>query len=573
MKNFFLIAFCFAIALSACKKEINDCEDVVCQNGGQCNDGSCDCPTGFSGVFCENKTNNNNDSSAYRLGWGGDDDPTQIPVSVDVSDQFGSGQVPAAYDLTEHFPPIGDQGQFGTCVSWAVGYNYKTALEAMSNNWGASQLSQASNQLSPKYLFLKIDDQLKSPNCEGTNFEPALNVVLNDGIATVQTVPYQNLNGCHQSNIQSSWNSEASGHKISNYRRISQDVNTIKNYIADNVPVILGARLGDNFMNWNNDQVISSHSGFNNVGIHAYHAMVIVGYDDSKGSSGAFRVVNSWGDTWGDIGFIWIDYNFLINDFCFGQNLYVAADGSGDNPPNVNPNASGVDLAAWAFQDYSTDGGTGPNREIEYNIYNIGSQAASASSDWSMYYIYYNAYDANDYGFLFYNKFNTTIQQNTFNCNGSDCVINGDIPGGGDMASLIFNTSSIFQGYQVPNTLNGAYYLLIYADISNVFEEPNEQNNLFYTTSHYPAIFSNGVHVGKTGKRGMSGFSFPGNKPGLSEKRSSEFNSAVSKVNPNAYSPVEIKKMLLRDKQNGRFDQRLQAYKNSGARSQIRTGN
>jgi hypothetical protein len=35
------------------------------------------------------------------------------------------------------------------------------------------------------------------------------------------------------------------------------------------------------------------------------HAMVIVAYDDSKG---AFKVINSWGKSWGDGGFGWISY-------------------------------------------------------------------------------------------------------------------------------------------------------------------------------------------------------------------------------------------------------------------------
>ena len=46
---------------------------------------------------------------------------------------------------------------------------------------------------------------------------------------------------------------------------------------------------------------------------HAYHAMALSGYDDSKN---AFRVRNSWGEEWGDNGSIWVDYEFFINEFC-----------------------------------------------------------------------------------------------------------------------------------------------------------------------------------------------------------------------------------------------------------------
>lgn len=546
MKKLLLLPLCVALFFSACKKDDSDIDD------------------------------NDDNQSDLPLGWTGSDNPQEIPVSVNSSDFFGNNQLPSAYDLTQHFPPIGDQGRFGTCVSWAVGYNYKTALEAMTNGWGASDLAQTNKQLSPKDLFIAIDDNLKSPNCEGTNFEPALNVVLNRGVATLQTVPYTNLNGCSQANLQSSWASDAANHKISNYRRIAQDINTVKTYIADNVPVILGARLGDNFMSWNNDQVISSHSGFDNVGIHAYHAMVIVGYDDSKGSNGAFRVVNSWGDFWGDAGSIWIDYNFLINDFCFGQNLYVATNGTSDNtPPDVNPNVNGsVDLATWVFSDNSNAVNTGfPNsRVINYNVYNIGDETARATSDWSMYYIYYNAYNANDYGFLFYNEFNTSITQNTYDCNGSNCIFNLDMPSGTDLAGIVFNDQSLNQFYEVPQTVNGYYYLMLYADASDAIGELNEQNNYFYTTNQYPAFFQGGV--AKNGGGGYSDHKFENPiSPGGNAIKDSEFNSAVSKVNPNAYSVAEIKQMILRDKKSGRFDQKLQAFKNRRAESRIEKGN
>ena len=45
------------------------------------------------------------------------------------------------------------------------------------------------------------------------------------------------------------------------------------------------------------------------------HAMVIVGYDDNlayTGGTGAFKVLNSWGTTWGANGFFWLTYNWWL---------------------------------------------------------------------------------------------------------------------------------------------------------------------------------------------------------------------------------------------------------------------
>lgn len=42
------------------------------------------------------------------------------------------------------------------------------------------------------------------------------------------------------------------------------------------------------------------------------HDIILVGWDDSKGSKGAWKLRNSWGTSWGDDGYCWIGYG--VND-------------------------------------------------------------------------------------------------------------------------------------------------------------------------------------------------------------------------------------------------------------------
>ena len=42
--------------------------------------------------------------------------------------------------------------------------------------------------------------------------------------------------------------------------------------------------------------------------LHGRHAVSIIGYDDKKQ---AFRMVNSWGENWGDHGFLWLAEGFV----------------------------------------------------------------------------------------------------------------------------------------------------------------------------------------------------------------------------------------------------------------------
>lgn len=215
--------------------------------------------------------------------------------------------------MLEHFfPPIGDQGDKGTCVVWAVGYNLKTALNAIDGHWDSSQLAMPSNQTSPRDLWYSIPGDQKGANCSGTGFEPAFNTLKSRGAASMDIVPYQNMKNCSGSGLGDTSNRIVSYYQVVNYGKLP-NVGQLKSYIADTIPLVIGARLGDRFMRWKNGNVISRDT-YNYTGMHAYHAMVIVGYDDGRH---AFRLRNSWGENWGDRGSIWVDYNFFCNEMCY----------------------------------------------------------------------------------------------------------------------------------------------------------------------------------------------------------------------------------------------------------------
>lgn len=57
MKKFLqvILISCIAATISSCNQQ-DDCDDVNCQNGGECVSGECDCPEGFTGPNCEIST-------------------------------------------------------------------------------------------------------------------------------------------------------------------------------------------------------------------------------------------------------------------------------------------------------------------------------------------------------------------------------------------------------------------------------------------------------------------------------------------------------------------------------------
>ena len=439
----------------------------------------------------------------------------------------------------------------------------------MDRGLSTADLASAANQLSPKDLFTAIPDANKGTDCKtGTNFTDALDVLLNRGVATQASVPYDLNAGCSQSNSQSSWTAEAANHKIKNYRKIDVSIASFKTELANNQPIVIGAELSDNFSQWNNDGVLSSNTTYDHVGIHARHALICAGYDDAKGPNGAFKVINSWGTTWGDQGYIWIDQNFMVNSFIFGGNAYIATNLKSNGAPTPDPVQNGnADLAAWVNFDNPVSGTT---RTIDFNIYNIGTQTVSAATGWAVYYIMYDAYNANNYTVLFKDEANQSAT--SISCSQvmgvNTCTYNADLAGGATLGATLFGgTSSIQNTYDIPVTANGSYYLLIYADPLNVVTENDKANNLFYTTPQYPVTVLNGV-VTKTDEITLSNFTFNNAMSAtLDVLKKNSFHTAITDKNKNAYAPDEIKEFFKQEIRNGNYKNKMAPSANAGGMS------
>lgn len=521
------------------------------------------------------------------LGWAGREDLSDVPVAT----TFGlltANSLPTSIDLSPYLPPIGDQGSYGTCVAWAAGYYAKTAIEGISKGYTASHLSNPQYQISPRDLFTSLPDNQKGDNCSGTSFIAALDMMQQRGVATLSTAPYTSLGSCQKSSASASWETDAAKHKIKTYRTIEATVYSIKQQLASKIPVLLGAILSDNFMTWNSDNILSANTTYKQVGQHAGHALTIIGYDDSKGPNGAFKVVNSWGASWGSKGFIWIDYNFLVNTFAGdagnGEKFLMVMSESAEKPtddPTPQPSAGGVDLVAWVNEDYSiyAQTGTAVDRTLNFNIYNDGSKEAQPRTPWTAYYIYYNARNVNDYGVLFQHTYTTqNLDANQTNCNGGNCQLNVSIPAGDDLSNVLFGNSE--EGaeisYRIPSNLNGSYYLVLVVDGDNTFGEDDEENNYFYTTDR-PIKFRNGYAARQayTSQRHVEGaFSF---RNPLTIKSSETlrrpFNSAINAEHRNAYSTLEISRFIRQQKKSGAFAQKVQAYQRQKTTSSIHAPN
>lgn len=78
-----------AITYTSCSKD--DCEDVICSNGGTCVDGTCACPTGYEGTTCQTESRA---KFARTTAWNATDNPPSgNPLTYTCIITNGAGSV------------------------------------------------------------------------------------------------------------------------------------------------------------------------------------------------------------------------------------------------------------------------------------------------------------------------------------------------------------------------------------------------------------------------------------------------------------------------------------------------
>ncbi len=133
-------------------------------------------------------------------------------------------------------------------------------------------------------------------------------------------------------------------------------VDAVKWAIMTYGPVCAGVYASMGFMSY--------HSGVfedANTGIEVNHAILLVGWDDSLGTNGAWLLRNSWGSNWGDGGYMWIGYGTSSVGYAA---CFVEYPGNGTaQPPVISRQPQGGYVpVGWFHTFYIEATGTGALR-------------------------------------------------------------------------------------------------------------------------------------------------------------------------------------------------------------------
>jgi hypothetical protein len=219
--------------------------------------------------------------------------PTPSTVTLPSYFNLADTALMAQYGWPQLVPPIGNQGQQGSCVAWGVGYAMSSFLSAIS---GASSPTSPGGAASPADLYAKLLALEGNPCGNGTLVADALNILIVEGVASLAEVPYSDM-GC---SVPTSFNAfSVDGYSVLD----PTDTNALKQYLYSFSVIPLAIVVYPDFERIAGPVVYTPSDTSCSLG---GHCVALVGWDDSRN---AFRIMNSWGTSWGDNGFAWIAYD------------------------------------------------------------------------------------------------------------------------------------------------------------------------------------------------------------------------------------------------------------------------
>ncbi|MEV1286634.1 IPT/TIG domain-containing protein [Micromonospora sp. NPDC049679] len=211
---------------------------------------------------------------------------------------YASSTLPASVDLRQYAPPVGDQGQVGSCVAWTIAHSIMGYYATRTGGVGAPY--------APLFLYMRTVAAGGAPNA-GLVPDHALANAQSGGVDTQDnyfqgTVGWQTPPTAQQI-------ANAANYKVTGWTRLWVGGNqgagaqtAIQQAIASGSPVAIGFPVFKDFMSLRSHSLYSTTSGSSLGG----HMVTAFGYD----AQGVF-LRNQWGTGWGNSGDAKVSWSFV----------------------------------------------------------------------------------------------------------------------------------------------------------------------------------------------------------------------------------------------------------------------
>ena len=160
----------------------------------------------------------------------------------------------------------------------------------------------------------------------------------------------------------------AAGFRINYFRQVPTDVDTIKSFLNENIPVVVILSIGSGFTELGEGQVYDTAESAAGMA----HAVLVVGYDDDLA---AIKIMNTWGNDWADGGFGFIAYDIWatvdLEAYVVGNKLNTGETGAAETVfGKFHRSAQGADDSEGVINPLlDTDGDCYPDTlEAEFGL-------------------------------------------------------------------------------------------------------------------------------------------------------------------------------------------------------------
>ena len=238
--------------------------------------------------------------SVYNVGGWIPDRPDQRDVKF--KPELKALAIPASYSMRSSMPPVYDQGNLGSCTA---------QMGAAALQFTEKELVPGKTRPVPSRLFLYYVTRLLQGTQDydsGASIRGVFKALAKFGYCNeklwkydISTFASPPANEVYES---------AQAHRLGMlmYSSVRQTANDVRAALAQNNPVGFGFSVYDSFFNVKKDGVVPMPGRRESV--QGGHAVLIVGYDDVKQH---FIVRNSWGTRFGDKGYCYMPYQFVLS--------------------------------------------------------------------------------------------------------------------------------------------------------------------------------------------------------------------------------------------------------------------
>ena len=205
----------------------------------------------------------------------------------------------ARFNWAEHgkVTAVRDQGACGSCWAFA-------ALGAFEGST-AIRFSGVHLDFSEQCLLECTDGDCRG----GHPWMHAFPYIDEEGIPTEASYPYTapRISSCRRMlkmHGAKTWGYVGTLQRLPDgYDGTQPSVTELKRALLEHGPLAAGVNVTTLFQHYTGGVFDEHHRGAS-----VNHGVTLIGWDDTKGSAGAWQIKNSWGPDWGEDGFMWIEY-------------------------------------------------------------------------------------------------------------------------------------------------------------------------------------------------------------------------------------------------------------------------